>query len=113
MLNDECSLKVWSQRFEAGMHLMRCRYMTQSCRINSEKHTQFPYTCAAPDLLRTRRLITEGMQLPTRLGQPPAVVYVRERTFLDNPRTPAEVKVRFVTTPPPAAMTGLQSGTHA
>lgn len=33
------------------------RYMTQACRINGEKHTQFPFTCNLSDLLRARRVL--------------------------------------------------------
>ena len=31
--------------------------MTQMCRINGEKHTQFPYTCALSHLMRAKRLL--------------------------------------------------------
>ncbi|KAL6756927.1 nucleotide-diphospho-sugar transferase-domain-containing protein [Haematococcus lacustris] len=65
-------------------------YRMHNCRINDDRDTQFPYTCTMHDILRTRYVI-KGIRLPTPWGTT-GVVHVREYSFLENPRTPAEIK---------------------
>jgi len=64
-------------------------YMTQSCRINGEHHTQFPYSCALSHVMRVKKLLHGGMTVEP--GKRP--VAIREHTFMDNPNVPEEIKV--------------------
>ena len=62
--------------------------MTQSCRINGEPHTWFPYNCALSHVMRVKRLL-HGLSVEP--GYPfPAI---REHTFMDNPNVPEDIKV--------------------
>jgi hypothetical protein len=83
------------------------RYMTASCRINNEPHTVFPFPCALQDLMRTRKSTTEGIKLPPDMlaksvatlgpnatsSSDHTIVRIRERSFLENPMVPREIKV--------------------
>lgn len=66
-------------------------YMTQSCRINGEKHSTFPYDCALSHVMRVKRLLHGGMEVP---GHQPMTI--REHTFLANPNVPEEIKVGVI-----------------
>jgi len=53
------TLWEWKQTVYLCASLCVCscvRYMTQACRTNGEKHTQFPYKCMLSDLMRSRLL---------------------------------------------------------
>ena len=66
-------------------------YMTQSCRINGEPHSTFPYDCALSHMMRVKRLLHGGMAVP---GHQPMTI--REHTFLANPNVPGEIKVGII-----------------
>uniref|UniRef100_A0A7S3QMF9 Nucleotide-diphospho-sugar transferase domain-containing protein n=1 Tax=Dunaliella tertiolecta TaxID=3047 RepID=A0A7S3QMF9_DUNTE len=65
-------------------------YMTQACRINGEKHTQFPYMCLLSDLMRAK-LLLQGIQIPFTTYET-RVVHVREWPFLSHPKVPDHIK---------------------
>lgn len=67
--------------------------MTEACRIHGEPHTMFPYTCPLSHFLRAK-LVSKGLQLLYPAAGATHDVRVREYSFLSNPRTPEEVKVR-------------------
>jgi len=98
-------------------------YMTQSCRINGEPHTQFPYDCALSHLLRVKKLLHGGLSIMD--GGTRRTATVREHTFLDNRNVPEEIKKsRLVLKPAPSrrpdlsaplaplAPTAMPDGTH-
>uniref|UniRef100_A0A7S0S184 Glycosyltransferase n=1 Tax=Chlamydomonas leiostraca TaxID=1034604 RepID=A0A7S0S184_9CHLO len=62
-----------------------------ACRVQDERHTQFPYTCTMQDVLRTR-LVYQGLTLPLPQGNASRTIHVREYSFLENPRTPDDTK---------------------
>jgi len=79
-------------------------YMTQACRINGERHTQFPYMCSLSDLMRAKKVLS-GIKITLGAGQE-RTVYVREWPFLQHPSVPAEVRSsRLVVVPAQAART--------
>ncbi|KAF5839487.1 nucleotide-diphospho-sugar transferase-domain-containing protein [Dunaliella salina] len=65
-------------------------YMTQACRINGEKHTQFPYMCLLSDVLRSK-LLSQGIKIPFATYED-RVVHVREWPFLSHPKVPDHIK---------------------
>ncbi|KAL6755674.1 nucleotide-diphospho-sugar transferase-domain-containing protein [Haematococcus lacustris] len=88
-----------------GFHCYCARnwYMTQRCRINGETHTMFPYKCALADLLRARKVL-QGITI--RMGyMDKRVVHVREYSFLDNAKVPAELKASRLVLAPAATAT--------
>lgn len=66
--------------------------MTQSCRINGEPHTLFPFDCSLSNLMRVKRLLHGGMKVKD--GGKEKVVVIREHTFLDNSNVPDDIRVR-------------------
>ncbi|GAX75129.1 hypothetical protein CEUSTIGMA_g2573.t1 [Chlamydomonas eustigma] len=64
-------------------------YMTQSCRINGEPHSTFPYDCALSHVMRVKKLL-HGMTVSS--GKQQGAVTIREHTFMDNPNVPDEIK---------------------
>ncbi len=67
-------------------------YQTQQCRINFEKATTFPFTCALSHVLRVKKL-EAGFRLPDNTEYSGHRVFIREYSFLDNPKVPDSLKV--------------------
>jgi len=73
-------------------------YMTQSCHINGEPHTTFPYDCALSHMLRVKRLL-HGLQV-SHGTKKTSMLTIREHSFLDHPNIPKEMKAsRLVLVP--------------
>lgn len=73
-------------------------YMTQSCRINGETHTLFPFDCSLSNIMRVKKLLHGGLHV--RDGTQKGTVAIREHTFLQNPNVPHDVrKSRLVLVP--------------
>ncbi|KAG2425121.1 hypothetical protein HYH02_015065 [Chlamydomonas schloesseri] len=70
-------------------------YQTQQCRINFEKATTFPFTCALSHVLRVKKL-QAGFRLPDNTEYSGHRVLIREYSFLDNPKVPDSLKKSFV-----------------
>eukprot|EP00198_Chlamydomonas_reinhardtii_P008349 XP_001697686.1 predicted protein [Chlamydomonas reinhardtii] len=70
-------------------------YQTQQCRINFEKATTFPFTCALSHVLRVKKL-EAGFRLPDNTEYSGHRVFIREYSFLDNPKVPDSLKKSFV-----------------
>ena len=70
-------------------------YQTQQCRINFEKATTFPFTCALSHVLRVKKL-EAGFRLPDNTEYSGHRVFIREYSFLDNPKVPDSLKVSTV-----------------
>ncbi|KAG2425120.1 hypothetical protein HYH02_015064 [Chlamydomonas schloesseri] len=78
-------------------------YQTQSCRINHETATTFPFTCALSHVLRAKKLNTGQFAMPPGAGEYAGhKVLVREYSFLDNPKVPDDIKRSFVEVVPSA-----------
>ena len=74
--------------------------MTQSCRINSEKATRFPFSCALSHMMRAKKLTSGMLRVRTKAAGGAGsgsgakqAVHVRERTFLQNPHVPESIRV--------------------
>ncbi|KAG2422476.1 hypothetical protein HXX76_016000 [Chlamydomonas incerta] len=84
-------------------HCSKNWYQTQSCRINHETATTFPFTCALSHVLRTKKLNTAQFALPPDAAEyANHKVLVREYSFLDNPKVPDDIKKSFVEVVPSA-----------
>ncbi|EFJ45068.1 hypothetical protein VOLCADRAFT_94533 [Volvox carteri f. nagariensis] len=71
-------------------------YQTQRCRINEETVTVFPFTCSLSQLLRSKRL-SNGFALPPKnLEYAGHKVFIREYSFLENPKVPDLIKTSFL-----------------
>ncbi len=82
--------------------------MTQSCRINGEHHTRFPFHCSLSDLFRAKRVLGG---IVTQLGADRALrVNVRERRFLEHDEVPPEIKVRHARRRPCLTCAACESG---
>ncbi len=68
-------------------------YPLNSCRIDGEPSTQFPFQCSLSQLMRSARLL-KGVEVRDEDSGETRVVHVREHSFLDNPRVPQETRVR-------------------
>ena len=80
--------------------LLPDRYMTQACRIQSERHTRFPFTCPLSHVMRVAKLFKhDGLKMRHSTSGELLRSGVREHSFLDNPRTPEEIKVRRMSCP--------------
>ncbi|KXZ42497.1 hypothetical protein GPECTOR_141g695 [Gonium pectorale] len=74
-------------------------YQTQACRINHETATTFPFVCALSHLMRVKRL-QQGLSLPGNTEYSGHRVFVREYSFLDNPKVPEQVKRSYLEVAP-------------
>ena len=61
---------------------------TIACRVYGEPHSSFPFDCSLSQVLRAKRLLHGVTVSPGSQA-----ITVRERSFLDNPNVPDEVKV--------------------
>ncbi|GLI60714.1 hypothetical protein VaNZ11_002807 [Volvox africanus] len=66
-------------------------YQTQQCRINEETVTVFPFVCSLSQLLRSKRL-QQGFELKGNTEYSGHKVYIREYSFLENPKVPDAIK---------------------
>ncbi|GIL50740.1 hypothetical protein Vafri_6891 [Volvox africanus] len=70
-------------------------YQTQQCRINEETVTVFPFVCSLSQLLRSKRL-QQGFELKGNTEYSGHKVYIREYSFLENPKVPDTIKTSFL-----------------
>ncbi|KXZ42496.1 hypothetical protein GPECTOR_141g694 [Gonium pectorale] len=70
-------------------------YQTQRCRINFETASTFPFVCSLSQLMRVKRL-QQGLSLPGNTEYSGHRVFVREYSFLDNPKVPQDIKKSFI-----------------
>ncbi|EFJ45138.1 hypothetical protein VOLCADRAFT_106094 [Volvox carteri f. nagariensis] len=76
-------------------------YQTQSCRINDEKLATFPFVCALSHVLRVKKL-QQGFELPANTDYSGHKVFIREYSFLENPKVPDEIKRSYLEVVPSA-----------
>ncbi|GLC56233.1 hypothetical protein PLESTB_001082500 [Pleodorina starrii] len=71
-------------------------YQTQACRINNEELSTFPFVCALSHVLRVKKL-QQGFGLPPGNTEYSGHrVFIREYSFLDNPKVPDEIKRSYL-----------------
>ncbi|PNH08212.1 hypothetical protein TSOC_005296 [Tetrabaena socialis] len=76
-------------------------YQTQACRINHEQASTFPFVCALSHVMRVKKL-QQGFSLPANTEYSGHRVFVREYSFLDNPKVPGELKHSYLEVVPSA-----------
>ncbi|KXZ42495.1 hypothetical protein GPECTOR_141g693 [Gonium pectorale] len=76
-------------------HCSKNWYQTQSCRVNDEPYTAFPFVCSLSQLMRVKRL-QQGLSLPGNTEYSGHRVHVREYSFLDNPKVPQDIKDSYL-----------------
>ncbi|GLI60715.1 hypothetical protein VaNZ11_002808 [Volvox africanus] len=70
-------------------------YQTQSCRINDEKLGTFPFVCALSHVMRVKKL-QQGFELKGNTEYSGHKVYIREYSFLENPKVPDAIKHSYL-----------------
>ncbi|KAG2499383.1 hypothetical protein HYH03_002958 [Edaphochlamys debaryana] len=66
-------------------------YQTHACRVNNEPATTFPFVCALSQVMKVKAL-EQGLGLPGSTDYSGHRVFIREYSYLDNPKVPTRLK---------------------